>query len=52
MKTEEHIGHLFISVPMMELIEDSAPGCIIQLLSSFKTWKIHMLGFVIKNVAT
>ena len=36
----------FISVPMIDTIEKVAPGCVLQLPQSNKTWKIHMLSFV------
>ena len=36
----------FISIPMMEVVDEVAPGCIIQLSSGNKTWSIKMMGFV------
>ena len=36
----------FISIPMMETVEQTVPGCTIQLPNNHKTWEIKMLGFV------
>ena len=36
----------FISVPMMEILEQVTPGCIIKLPSDHQKWKVKMIGFV------
>ena len=36
----------FISVPMMETVEQAVPGYTIQLPNNHKTWEVKMLGFV------
>ena len=36
----------FISIPMMEMIEQIAPGCTIQLPNDHQKWEVKMLGFV------
>ena len=37
---------MFISVPMMEIVDKVAPGCTIQLPKGKATWKIRMMVFV------
>lgn len=36
----------FISIPMMETVEQAVPGCTIQLPNDHQTWEVRMLGFV------
>ena len=39
----------FISIPMMELVEEVAPKCIINLKNSKEIWAIKTLGFADKR---
>ena len=36
----------FISIPMMETVEQAVPGCTMQLPNNHKTWEIKILRFV------
>ena len=36
----------FISVPMMKIVEEEAPGCSLRLPKGDKEWKKHIVGFV------
>lgn len=36
----------FISIPMIEVIDNMAPGCTIILPNNNKTWTIKIIGFV------
>ena len=36
----------FISIPMMETVEQVVPGCTIQLPNNHQTWEVKMLKFV------
>ena len=37
---------MFISVPMMDIVDNVAPGCTIQLPKGKATWTIRMMAFV------
>ena len=45
--TENECTHwTFISIPMMETVEQAVPGCTIQLPNDYQTLEVRMLGFV------
>ena len=36
----------FISVPMMKIVEEETPGCILRLPKEKKEWEKHIVAFV------